>query len=59
MHTWNFIEEEKIGKNRWIFFTDDGKNASEFLFWLKKIIKIRLFCSPHTMPSGLFSSLPC
>jgi len=32
MHTWNFIEEEKIGKNRWIFFTDDGKNASEFLF---------------------------
>jgi len=32
MHTWNFIEEEKIGKNRWISFTDDGKNASEFLF---------------------------
>jgi len=32
MHTWNFIEEEKIGKNRWIFFSDDGKNASEFLF---------------------------
>jgi len=32
MHTWKFIEEEKIGKNRWIFFTDDGKNASEFLF---------------------------
>jgi hypothetical protein len=32
MHTWNFIEEEKIGKNRWISFTNDGKNASEFLF---------------------------
>ena len=32
MHTWHFIEEEKIGKNRWISFTDDGKNASEFLF---------------------------
>ena len=32
MHTWNFVEEEKIGKNRWISFTDDGKNASEFLF---------------------------
>jgi hypothetical protein len=31
-NTWNFIEEEKIGKNRWISFTDDGKNASEFLF---------------------------
>ena len=32
MRTWNFVEEEKIGKNRWISFTDDGKNASEFLF---------------------------
>jgi hypothetical protein len=32
MHTWNFIEEEKIGKNRWISFTPDGLNASEFLF---------------------------
>ncbi|MBT3715820.1 MAG: hypothetical protein HOG45_04585, partial [Deltaproteobacteria bacterium] len=31
-NTWNFVDEEKIGKNRWIFFTDDGKNASEFLF---------------------------
>ena len=30
--TWRFIEEEKIGKNRWISFTDDGENASEFLF---------------------------
>jgi hypothetical protein len=32
LHIWGFIEEEKIGKNRWISFTDDGKNASEFLF---------------------------
>jgi hypothetical protein len=32
LHTWGFIEEERIGKNRWISFTDDGKNASEFLF---------------------------
>ena len=32
MNIWKFIDEEKIGKNRWIFFTDDGKNASEFLF---------------------------
>ena len=32
LHTWRFIEEEKIGKNRWISFSEDGKNASEFLF---------------------------
>jgi hypothetical protein len=32
LHTWGFIEEEKIGKNRWITFSEDGKNASEFLF---------------------------
>ena len=32
LHTWGFIEEEKIGKSRWISFSDDGKNASEFLF---------------------------
>ena len=32
LNTWGFIEEEKIGKNRWISFTEDGKNASEFLF---------------------------
>ena len=32
LNTWGFIEEEKIGKNRWIYFSDDGKNASEFLF---------------------------
>jgi len=31
-NTWHFVQEEKIGKNRWISFTDDGKNASEFLF---------------------------
>ena len=30
--TWNFIEEEKIGKNRWVSFTHDGLKASEFLF---------------------------
>ena len=32
MNTWRFIEEEKIGKNRWIYFSEDGKKASEFLF---------------------------
>ena len=32
LHTWGFIKEEKIGKNRWISLSDDGKNASEFLF---------------------------
>jgi len=32
LNVWGFIEEEKIGKNRWISFTDDGMNASEFLF---------------------------
>ena len=31
-NTWKFIEEEKIGKNRWISFTDEGLKASEFLF---------------------------
>ena len=30
--TWGFVDEEKIGKNRFVFFTDDGKLASEFLF---------------------------
>lgn len=30
--TWRFVDEEKIGKNRFVFFTDDGKLASEFLF---------------------------
>jgi len=30
-NTWGFIDEEKIGKNRYIFLTEDGKLASEFL----------------------------
>ena len=29
---WNFVDEEKIGRNRYIFLTDDGKLASQFLF---------------------------
>ena len=29
---WNFVEEEKIGRNRYIFLTEDGKLASQFLF---------------------------
>ena len=29
---WGFIDEEKVGKNRYIFLTEDGKLASEFLF---------------------------
>ncbi len=28
---WKFIEIEKIGRNRWIKTTDEGKNAGEFL----------------------------
>ena len=28
---WKFIEVEKIGRNRWIKITDEGKNAAEFL----------------------------
>ena len=28
---WNFIEIEKIGRNRWIKITQEGLNASEFL----------------------------
>jgi hypothetical protein len=28
---WNFIEVEKIGRNRWIKITQEGINASEFL----------------------------
>ena len=28
---WNFIEIEKIGRNRWIKITQEGINASEFL----------------------------
>ena len=26
-----FIEEEKIGRNRWLEITEDGKNAAKFL----------------------------
>ena len=29
---WNFVDEEKIGRNRYIFLTEDGKLASQFLF---------------------------
>jgi hypothetical protein len=28
---WNFVEIEKIGRNRWIKITQEGKNAAEFL----------------------------
>ena len=28
---WKFIEVEKIGRNRWIKITQEGKNAAEFL----------------------------
>jgi len=28
---WKFIEVEKIGRNRWITFTQEGENATEFL----------------------------
>ena len=28
---WKFIKVEKIGRNRWITFTQEGKNAIEFL----------------------------
>jgi len=28
---WNFVEVEKIGRNRWIKITQDGKDAAEFL----------------------------
>jgi len=31
MEKWNFIEIEKIGRNRWIKITKDGINATEFL----------------------------
>jgi hypothetical protein len=29
---WGFITEEKIGRSRYISFTEEGRNASEFLF---------------------------
>ena len=28
---WGFIEVEKVGRNRWISITEEGKNAAEFL----------------------------
>ena len=28
---WNFIEVEKIGRNRWIKITEEGRHAAEFL----------------------------
>lgn len=28
---WHFVEIEKIGRNRWINMTDDGKKAADFL----------------------------
>ena len=28
---WKFIHIEKIGRNRWITLTQEGKNAIEFL----------------------------
>jgi len=31
LEEWQFIEIKKIGRNRWITITDEGKNASEFL----------------------------
>jgi len=31
LERWNFIEIEKIGRNRWIKLTQEGNNAAEFL----------------------------
>ena len=31
LEDWGFIEVEKIGRNRWIKITEEGKNAAEFL----------------------------
>ncbi len=28
---WNFVEIEKIGRNRWIKITEEGQIAAEFL----------------------------
>lgn len=28
---WKFIQVEKIGRNRWIKITEEGKHAAEFL----------------------------
>ncbi len=32
LNTWHFIEETKIGKNRYITLSKDGESAAEFLF---------------------------
>lgn len=31
LEEWGFISVEKVGRNRWIKITEEGKNASEFL----------------------------
>jgi len=31
LEEWNFIETEKVGRNRWIKITEEGNNAAEFL----------------------------
>ena len=31
VETWGFVEVEKIGRNRWLKMTEDGKHAAEFL----------------------------
>ena len=31
LEEWGFIDVEKVGRNRWIRITQEGKNASEFL----------------------------
>ena len=31
LEEWGFIDTEKVGRNRWITITDEGKNASKFL----------------------------
>ena len=28
---WGYVRTEKIGRNRWIYLTDEGRWASEFL----------------------------
>ena len=31
LEEWKFIETEKIGRNRWIRITEEGRNVAEFL----------------------------
>ena len=31
LEEWGFVTVNKIGRNRWIEITDEGKNASQFL----------------------------